>query len=285
MSSPRLRLTLHLDSSRQARLAQLRSTLPELPDEAFDRLQSQYSLSARDASVLVALGERLDDEEAHAGHDSASSASTSTAGLGVRYFEQVAQRRDAKIAANWLSARFFLAFDLSLADPKSAHRVLHELLGQLSKSGHTLVTSPVSAHALGELIDAVSSGQMTGARSPSIEISYCSWLTFSSTSTGTVAKSLLRDYLSSSTSSSSDAVSLSTLITKHLAANPPLSSSIDLASFCTQVIDSHPKEVEKYRQGHEKVLMRLVGAVMKLSKGRADAKKVGDVLKDMLGAK
>lgn len=36
------------------------------------------------------------------------------------------------------------------------------------------------------------------------------------------------------------------------------------------------------RQGQGKVLMRLVGEVMRRSGGRADAKKVAEVLRDML---
>lgn len=80
----------------QARLEELRASLPELPDEAFERLQTQYGLSARDASILVALGERLDDDRS-----SASTTTESTAGLGVRFFEDVAKGRDAQAAANW----------------------------------------------------------------------------------------------------------------------------------------------------------------------------------------
>lgn len=89
-------VSVRLDYDRvQARLESLRQILPELPDEAFDRLQAQYGLSARDAGVLVALGEHMDDgsAEGEAGH--------SQAGVGVRYFEEVAEGREGKVAANW----------------------------------------------------------------------------------------------------------------------------------------------------------------------------------------
>lgn len=49
-------------------------------------------------------------------------------------------------------------------------RVLHELLGQLSKVDLTLAHSPVSAIALGELIDAVAAGKLTGQLSRLLSI-------------------------------------------------------------------------------------------------------------------
>lgn len=44
-----------------------------------------------------------------------------------------------------------------------------------------------------------------------------------------------------------------------------------------------PKEAEKVRQGQGKVVMRLVGEVMKRSGGKVDARKAGDVLRTILG--
>lgn len=51
---------------------------------------------------------------------------------------------------------------------------------------------------------------------------------------------------------------------------------------CRAVTEALPVEASKVREGQEKVLMRLVGEVMKRSKGRADAKKAGERLKEML---
>jgi aspartyl-tRNA(Asn)/glutamyl-tRNA(Gln) amidotransferase subunit B len=78
----------------QAQLAKLRAELPELPEDAFDRLRSQYGLSAREAGILVALGERMDDAPETEGGENLT-------GLGVRWFEEVAKGREAKVAANW----------------------------------------------------------------------------------------------------------------------------------------------------------------------------------------
>lgn len=71
--------------NKQERLEALRKTLPELPDAALERLQSEFGLSPRDSGILVALGEGT-TEDAH---------------VGVKFFEKVAKGRDAQIVANW----------------------------------------------------------------------------------------------------------------------------------------------------------------------------------------
>ena len=77
--------------------------MPELPDEAFDRLRRDHGLTSRDAAILVALGEGAEDDAA------ASLASLSDlgqdeergAGSGVRFFDEVADMRNGKVVANW----------------------------------------------------------------------------------------------------------------------------------------------------------------------------------------
>lgn len=78
----------------QAQLAKLRTEMPELPEDAFERLRVQYGLSAREAGILVALGERMEDGPEADGAEG-------TTGIGVRWFEEVANGRDPKLAANW----------------------------------------------------------------------------------------------------------------------------------------------------------------------------------------
>lgn len=51
-----------------------------------------------------------------------------------------------------------------------------------------------------------------------------------------------------------------------------------LQDLCKAVIAKLPKEVESIRKGKVNVIMRLVGQVMKNSKGTADAKKAKDIL-------
>lgn len=59
-------------------IAQIKQTLPELPDQKKHRFMNAYGLSAYDSSVLIAERPRAD------------------------YFERAAQSRDAKLVANWV---------------------------------------------------------------------------------------------------------------------------------------------------------------------------------------
>lgn len=61
-------------------------------------------------------------------------------------------------------------------------------------------------------------------------------------------------------------------------------SSEQLEEFCRQAIESSPKAVEDYRSGKEKALKALLGAVMRQSKGRADAAEVEKRLRELLTA-
>lgn len=57
-----------------------------------------------------------------------------------------------------------------------------------------------------------------------------------------------------------------------------------LEEFCRQAIESSPKAVDDYRSGKEKALKALLGAVMRQSKGRADAAEVEKRLRELLTA-
>ena len=77
-------LPLELD---QNWVDEIAASLPELPDEKADRFTSQYGLSAYDARVLVAEREIAE------------------------YFEVVAEGRDGKQAANWVTGNLFGALN------------------------------------------------------------------------------------------------------------------------------------------------------------------------------
>ncbi len=101
----------------QAWVDGLRAALPELPDDKKDRLMRDFALSPYDAGVMVAEPEI------------------------AAYFEEVAQGRDPKQAANWVTGSLFAvlnARDLSITE------------------------SPVSAANLGKLVDLIADDTISG---------------------------------------------------------------------------------------------------------------------------
>ncbi|WP_394694453.1 Asp-tRNA(Asn)/Glu-tRNA(Gln) amidotransferase subunit GatB [Hyphobacterium sp.] len=101
----------------QARIDEIKAELPELPADKRKRFVNELGLSEYDASVLAADKDRAD------------------------YFEAVAERRDAKIAANWVN---------------------NELFGRLNKEGMGITESPVSADQLGQLVELISTDVISG---------------------------------------------------------------------------------------------------------------------------
>jgi len=68
-----------------------------------------------------------------------------------------------------------------------------------------------------------------------------------------------------------------------LAALSETSSSSDLLRrICEDAVAALPEEAGLVRKGNEKVIMKIVGKVMKDSRGRADAKAATDLLKVLL---
>ena len=68
-------------------IEEIKSELPELPDDKKERFQEEYSLSPYDSNILVS-----EIEIAH-------------------FFEAVTKGRDPKIAANWITGEFFAAMN------------------------------------------------------------------------------------------------------------------------------------------------------------------------------
>lgn len=101
----------------QSEVDELAAGLPELPDEKKARFVADYGVTPYDAMVLTLERESAD------------------------FFEAVAKRGDAKMAANW---------------------VINELFGRLNKDGTPISESPVSAEQLGGLVELVSEGVISG---------------------------------------------------------------------------------------------------------------------------
>jgi aspartyl-tRNA(Asn)/glutamyl-tRNA(Gln) amidotransferase subunit B len=103
-------------------VAELKTKLPELPDDKKARFIRDFGLSPYDASVLVAEKETAE------------------------FFETIVKKpdggaRDAKVTANW---------------------VINELFGRLNKEGKDIAASPVSAAQLGGLLDLIAEAAISG---------------------------------------------------------------------------------------------------------------------------
>ncbi len=94
----------------------IRESLPELPDQKKHRFMGEYGLSVDDAAQLIAERETAE------------------------YFEAVAEGRDPKIAANWVTG---------------------ELFGALNRTDTDLSASTVSADMLGKLVDLIGDGTLS----------------------------------------------------------------------------------------------------------------------------
>jgi aspartyl-tRNA(Asn)/glutamyl-tRNA(Gln) amidotransferase subunit B len=106
----------------EAYVAELKASLPELPDQKKARFIAEFGLSPYDANVLVA------ERESAAFFESALASLADKA-------------RDGKFAANW---------------------VINELFGRLNKEGHDITASPVSALQLAAIVDLIGEGTISG---------------------------------------------------------------------------------------------------------------------------
>ncbi|KAF8603440.1 Glutamyl-tRNA amidotransferase B subunit [Ceratobasidium sp. AG-I] len=128
-------------------------------------------------------------------------------------------------------------------DPKVvANWIIHELLGQLSYRDQSFADNLVTPSRLGEVIDAVEGRVVTG----------------------TSGKLLLRHL----TETGSELPLEQIIDTLGFRA---ASSAAELTGLCRTAIEMLPKESELVSKGNDKVLMKIVGQVMRLSKGAADA--------------
>jgi aspartyl-tRNA(Asn)/glutamyl-tRNA(Gln) amidotransferase subunit B len=59
-------------------------------------------------------------------------------------------------------------------------------------------------------------------------------------------------------------------------------SSADLTEWCREAIAALPKEAQAVRDGNPKVLNKILGRVMKISGGRADAQGARKTLENLL---
>ena len=191
----------------QAYVDEIAKTLPELPDEKKARFISDYSLSEEDAGGLVVERERAE------------------------YFEVVAQGRDAKTAANW---------------------VTHELFGALNKAGQGISESPVSAGALGGLLDLIADDTISGR----------------------IAKDVFEEMFATGKAAAA--------IVEEKGLRQ-VTDTGEIEGVIDEVLGENADKVAEYQGGKEKLFGFFVGQVMKKSGGKANPKIVNDILRRKLG--
>lgn len=146
----------------------------------------------------------------------------------VSYFAELSKGRDIKQAANWMTV---------------------ELFGALNKLNKDLEQSPISAAALGGLLDLMASGKISGK----------------------IAKQVFALMLETG----KDAAAL--------VAEQGLGQISDegaLRSIVAKVVAAMPEVVAKYKAGNDRVFGSFVGKVMAETKGQANPEMVNNLIKE-----
>jgi len=146
------------------------------------------------------------------------------------YFEKAAKGRDSKIIANW---------------------VIGDLFALLNKTNKTIEDPPILPESLGELIDFIQDGTISGK----------------------IAKEVFE---SMAVSRKAAAAIIEEKGLKQV------SDVKELTKVIKQVFSDHPNELSEYKNGKEKVFGFFVGQVMKLTAGKANPTKVNEILKKEL---
>jgi len=148
----------------------------------------------------------------------------------AEYFEIVAKSRDPKLASNWVTV---------------------ELFGVLNKSGKTIADSPVKAQDLGELIDLIADGTLSGR--------------------------LAKDVFAAMVETGKDAKSI--VAAKGL---KQVTDAGEIEQAIYAVLAKEPAAIAKYRAGNAKLLGYFVGQVMKATQGKANPAMLNELLKKKL---
>ena len=146
------------------------------------------------------------------------------------YYEEVAKGRDARLAANWVTG---------------------DLFGALNRTGRTIQDSPISAQALGGMLD----------------------LMADKTINGKIAKEVFEDMLETGDSAAD-------IVERKGLKQVTDTGAIDAA--VAEVLARNADKVEEYRGGKDRLFGFFVGQVMKAMAGKANPAIVNEALKKVL---
>lgn len=148
------------------------------------------------------------------------------------FFEDVAKGRDGKLAANWVTGEFF---------------------GALNKASKTIETSPVSAAALGGLIDLIADNTISGR----------------------IAKEVFEEMFATG-KAAAQIVEEKGL--RQVTDTGAIAAAID------EILAANADKVAEYRSGKDKLFGFFVGQVMKATGGKANPAMLNDLLKKKLSS-
>ncbi len=193
---------------KKEQIEEIKNSLPELPDQKFERYLKEFSLTEYDADVLVS------DKD-----------------LAV-YFEEAVSiyAKSPKMIANW---------------------ILNELLGKLNEEGIDISESPVRPEHIAELVELIDTGVISGK----------------------IGKEVFEEVFKTKKSP------------KQIVEEKGLKQVSDegeIRKIVEEVVNSHPNEVQKFKEGNTKLMGFFVGQVMKATKGKANPKIVNKILNELL---
>jgi aspartyl-tRNA(Asn)/glutamyl-tRNA(Gln) amidotransferase subunit B len=133
----------------------------------------------------------------------------------------------------------------------SANWVMGELSGALNKSDDDINASPVTAAALGVMLQRIEDGTISGK----------------------IAKQVF-EAMWKGEGSADEIIEQQGL--------KQISDSSAIEGIIEEVLDNNPKQLEQYRGGQQKLFGFFVGQVMKATQGKANPKQVNELLKKLL---
>ncbi len=137
-------------------------------------------------------------------------------------------------------------------NPKAvANWIINELLGRLNEENLTINESPVKPEHIAELVELIDSGVISGK----------------------IGKEIFEEVFKTQKSPKS------IVEEKGL---KQVSDEGEIRKIVEEIINAHPNEVQKFKEGNTKLMGFFVGQVMKATKGKANPKIVNKVLNEML---
>ena len=155
----------------------------------------------------------------------------------------------SRLCRDQATAIYFEAVSAACGNAKqAANWILGELRAALKQDGRTILESPISPESLANLISRILDGKL---------------------STTNAKKTFAQAYASGE--------EIDDIIEHH--GFDSLHDSDELHLIVRKVLKNHSAQVAQYRAGRTKIFTFLVGQIMKLTAGRADSKKINEILR------